>query len=208
MKISIKKYFYRSFSLIEVIIVVLIISIISSLANISIKKDDLDEAVKVLRLHLKYTRYIAHIDNKENIEDQEWMKKLWTLKFQKCSSSVGGFYYVIYSDSDGGTSHFKKVDTLKEPLSNKYLYSNSDCVVTKDESEDVLLTKKYDINKVEISCNKTSTIGQISFGHDGKVYSKLGSSPIEIVNPCHIDLYDKKNNHKRITIEPKTGYIY
>ena len=100
----------ESFTLIELIIVIVLIAIITSQANFNYKQNDLNDAAEVLKLHLNYTRYIAHIDNKEDIEDNEWRKKLWTLKFQRCSNSVGGLYYVIYSDKSGGTAHFKKMN--------------------------------------------------------------------------------------------------
>lgn len=186
-----------------------IISIISSQINFSFKNKELQNGYETLKLHLNYTRYIAHIDNKEDMENPAWKKGLWTLKFQRCSSSTGGLYYAVYSDESGGTAHFKKEETLKEPLSNKYLYSNSDCTVSKDESEDVLLTKKYGISEVKVSCNSTSAIGQISFGYDGKIYSKLGDNPLEITDTCIIRLYGKNDKDiKEIYIEPYTGYIY
>lgn len=198
----------KSFSLLELIILIVIIAIISSKIDFKYARNNLNDAVKTLKLHLNYTRYIAHIDNKKDIADDEWSKKLWTLKFQRCSSDIGGVYYVIYSDRSGGTAHFKKKDTLKEPLTNKYLYSNSDCIVSKDESDDVLLTKKFGINDVEISCNTTSSIGQISFGFEGKIFSSLGENIKEIKNKCTIKLIDDKGESVSLTVEPETGYIY
>ncbi len=118
-------------------------------------------------------------------------------------------YYNVYSDMHGGTAHYKKEDTLKDPLNNKYLYSNS-CQedMLNDKSKYILLTKEYGIKKVEVSCNTTSTIGQISFGYTGKIYSQLGSNIKEILSPCSIKLFDEKNNFQEIIVEPKTGYIH
>ena len=59
-----------------------------------------------------------------------------------------------------------------------------------------------------MSCNTTSTIGQISFGYDGKIYSQLGSNIKEITRTCIIKLIDKDNNFTQIAVEPKTGYIH
>jgi len=199
--------FIKSFSLLELIFTIILISIVIS---ISIPKNNLSKLNLVrdkILLNLNYTRYIAHIDNKFDIEDDEWERKRWTLKFQNCSSNIGGLYYVIYSDESGSTAAFKKEETLKDPLTKKYLYSNSDCVASDDESKDVLLTKEYGIEKVEVSCNTTSTIGQISFGYDGKIYSQLGTNIKEILNPCEIRFYDKTNNSVSIMIYPKTGFI-
>lgn len=115
----------------------------------------------------------------------------------------------MYSDTYGGTAHFKKTDTLKDPINSKYLYSNA-CSEDKlnDKSKYILLTKEYDIQKVDVSCNTTSTIGQISFGYDGKIYSQLGTNIKEITNRCKITMYDSKDNSIDIAIEPKTGYIH
>ena len=188
------------------ITLIAIVSFVSTSKNNSSK---LQLAKDKIILYLSYTRYIAHIDNKYTHDDPEWQKKLWTLKFFNCSSSIGGLYYVVYSDMEGGTAHFKKTDCLKDPTTNKYLYSNS-CEedTLNDKSKYILLTKQYDITSVDISCNTTSTLGQISFGYDGKVYSSLGSNIQEITQPCIITLKDKNNNTTNITIEPKTGYIH
>jgi hypothetical protein len=113
----------------------------------------------------------------------------------------------VYSDESGGTAHFKKSETLKDPLSNKYLYSSSSCTNRSDESKYILLTKEFDITRVNVSCNTTSTIGQISFGYDGKIYSELGVVPKEITKPCIITLYNSANQSKAIQIEPNTGLI-
>jgi len=201
------RIFRRSFSLLELIFVIVIVAIISSQIIPKSTISKLNLAVDKIILNLNYTRYIAHIDNKYDVEDEQWKKKLWTLKFQRCSSSVGGLYYVIYSDESGGTAHFKKSETLKDPLSLKYLYSTSSCINRYDTSKYILLTKEYGVTKVEVSCNTTDAIGQISFGYDGRIYSQLGSNPKEILNRCEIKLYDINDDFRTITIEPKTGYI-
>ncbi|MDC0933376.1 hypothetical protein OAR97_05955 [Arcobacteraceae bacterium] len=118
-------------------------------------------------------------------------------------------YYIVYSDMYGGTAHVKKKDTLKDPLNNKYLYSNGCTEDTlNDKSKFILLTEEFGINKVDVSCNTTSTIGQISFGYDGKIYSQLGTNIKEIPKKCTIKLFNKENNFKEIAIESKTGYIH
>lgn len=197
----------KSFSLIELIFVIVLIGIISSAIIPQTQISKLNLAANKIILYLNYTRYIAHIDNKHNIEDDEWEKKRWTLKFQRCSSTTGGLYYVVYSDTSGGTAHFKKAETLKDPLSNKYLYSGYDCENSYDESKYILLTKEFGVNKVDVSCNTTSSIGQISFGYDGKIYSNLGTTPKQIEESCRIKLFDKNNEFVTISIEPNTGYI-
>lgn len=198
----------KGFSIVELIIV---ISLITVMLIIAIPKQNISKlqlATDKILIYLNYTRYTAMIDNKYRVDDYEWEKKRWTLKFQNCSNEEDGFYFVVYSDQSGGTAHFKKAETLKDPLNNKYLYSGYDCIPNKDESSDILLTKKYGIKKIDISCNTTSTIGQISFGNDGKIYSQLGTNIEEIEQPCTIKLIDKQAKESLIIVEPNTGYIH
>ena len=191
------------------IFVLIILSIVASQVLPKTQISKLNLATEKIILYLNYTRYISHIDNKFNINDTEWERKRWTIKFLNCSSKNEGLYYNVYSDMYGGTAHYKKIDTLKDPINNKYLYSNG-CRKDQlnDKSKYVLLTKEYGIEKINVSCNTTSTIGQISFGFDGKIYSQLGTNIKEISEQCKISLFDKENNFTEIAIEPKTGYIH
>ena len=198
---------HKSFSLIELLTVIAIIAVVLSLALPKQNTSRLNLAVDKLSLYLNYTRYIALLDNKYTLDDNEWEKKLWSLKFQRCSNEVDGLYFVVFSDESGGTGAFKKQETLKDPLNNKYLYSSYQCEPRDNESKHILLTKEYGVKKVDISCNTTSTIGQISFGHDGQIYSQLGMNIQKITEPCHIRLYDFNGNSRGIKIEPETGYI-
>jgi len=198
----------KSFSIIEIITVIVIIALIIALALPKKTNYKLSLATDKLLLYLNYTRYIALLDNKFDIDDNEWEKKLWSLKFQRCSKEEDGLYFVVFSDESGGTGAFKKKETLRDPLNNKYLYSGYDCEPSSNESRNILLTKEYNISKVEISCNTTSTIGQISFGNDGKIYSQLGMSIKQIITPCIISLFDFSNNKQQIRIEPNTGYVH
>jgi len=198
----------KSFSILELIIVIALITIVTTVSTPKLNITKLQLATDKILIYLNYTRYIAMVDNKYDVDDSEWKKKRWTLKFQKCSNSDDGLYFVVYSDESGGTAHFKKTETLKDPMNNKYLYSGYDCIPNNDESPDILLTKKYGIKAVDMSCNTTSTIGQISFGNDGKIYSQLGTNIKEIEQPCFLKLIDNQLEESVIIIEAKTGYIH
>jgi hypothetical protein len=199
----------KSFSLLELIFVILIVGIIASQSTIKNNLSKIKLAKSQLLLHLKYTRYIAMLDNKYNFNDDEWFKKRWTLKFLNCQKSIGGIYYVIYSDMDGNGA-IKKDETLRDPLTNNYIYSFQ-CTKDKlnDKSNFVLLSEKYEIENISVSCNSTSTIGQISFGYDGNVYSRLGQNEenYKIDEPCSIKIYSKHNQVEEIIIHPNSGYI-
>ncbi len=202
----------QSFSILELIFAIVLISIVISQLIPKNNFSKLNLAADKIILYLKYTRYIAMIDNKFDIQDDMWFKERWTLKFQKCSKNVGGLYYVVFSDINHKGSP-NKSECLKDPITNKYLYSHYDCEASHDESKYILLTKEFGVTNIDISCNSTSTIGQISFGNDGKVYSRLGTTPdniskYEIKDTCYINMYDKQENKIIIAIEPETGYIH
>ena len=202
----------KTFSLIELIFTIVLISIILSQLIPKNNFSKLQLITNRLILYLKYTRYIALLDDKFDINNNLWFRQRWTLKFQKCKKSVGGLYYLIYSDKNQG-GHVNKNECLKDPVTKRYLYSGYNCIAKANESKYVLITKEFGIIKIDISCNKTKTIGKISFGNDGKVYAKLSTKSshgykFEIQNTCYINLYDKNNNKSTIGIQPKTGYIF
>ena len=201
-----------AFSLIELIFAIVLISIILSSFIPKNNFSKLNLAADKIILYLKYTRYIAMIDNKYNINDEMWFRERWTLKFQNCSKDIGGLYYVVFSDKNHGGG-INKGECLKDPITNKYLYSHYDCEASENESKYILLTKEFGVTKIDISCNSTSTIGQISFDYNGKVYSRIGTnsndiSKYEIKDICYINMYDIQKNMITIAIEPSTGFIY
>lgn len=201
-----------SFTLIETILTLFLITIISSFFYFKTSNNKIDIAVDRLLLYLKQTRYQALIDNKEENNNPLWHKKRWTFKFFRCKKNVGGLYYSIYSD-ENMKGHPNLDESLIDPLTQKRVYSTNACKESSDTSKYVLLTKEYGINSIDISCNMTSSIGQISFGSDGKVYAKLSSnkyakSEYEIKNKCKIVMKAQENEDRSIIIEGNTGYIY
>ena len=136
--------------------------------------DTLNIVTNKITIYLKQTRLQAFINDKYTSSDPLWHKQRWTLKFFRCKKSVGGLYYVIYSDTNK-TGHPSASESLKDPLTNKNIYSSNNCNENSKNSKYVLLSKEYDIVDVHLSCNETSSIGQLSFGSDSRVYSKLSN---------------------------------
>lgn len=201
--------FKKGFSLLELIFVIILIGIISSFFVFKNIDSSLDEASKRLVLYLKYTRYQALIDDKFDKDDDEWFRKRYSFRLRRCSNDTG-LYYTIHSDTNKN-GYISKSETLKDPLSDKYIYSSNTCEEVSSNSKYVLLTKNFDIQSVDVSCNETSSLGMIVFGNDGKIYSRfddIDALNYEINEPCNITLYDKNNNNKTIVVVPNTGYIY
>ena len=160
----------KSFSLLEII---LIISLLGFLYTVFIPKTQIskiDELTNRLILYLKQTRYQALINDKYSDNNELWHKQRWTLKFFRCRKSVGGIYYSIYSDKNT-SGHPSIEDSLKDSLSLKNIYSTNQCIENTNNSKYVLISQNFDIKEIEVSCNETSSLGQLSFGSNGKLYA-------------------------------------
>lgn len=209
-----KIYFKKAFTLLEVIAVISIMSIFYSsfIIKFDIKDHKLEAITKRLILYLKQTRIQALIDEKFDPNNPLWHKKRWSLKFFRCKNEIGGIYYSIYSDTNF-TGQVAKKESLKDPLTNKYIYSDNNCGYVEDRSKYVLLTKEYGVTNVVVSCNETDSLGQLSFGSSAELYSKLSNNNYEhyehlVTKACEIALYNQKGDSTTIVIEPITGYIY
>ncbi len=201
----------KSFSVLELILTITLISFLYITFLPKNKINNLDELTNRILLYMSYTRYVALIDNKFNLDDSLWHKKRWTIKFFRCRETEDGIYYSIYSDKNK-SGHPSSEDSLKDPLTKKNIYSSNYCKENSSNSKFVLLTKYFGITDVNISCNETTSLGQLSFGSDGKVYSKLSnyeneSLEYEIKEPCSIKFLTKDEKNKEIIIIPETSYI-
>jgi len=201
----------KAFFLIELIFVILLISFFSYIILPKKIEPEFDTAIDRLVIYLNQTKLQALIDDKFSSSDSLWHKQRWTLKFFNCRKSVGGIYYTIYSDTNM-TGHPNADESLKDPLSKKNIYSSNSCQENSSNSEYVLLTKKFGIENINISCNDTSSLGQISFGNDGNIYTRLSnidndSNAYLLENDCLIEFKSKNNETKNIKIYAKTGFI-
>lgn len=198
----------KAFSLLELIVVIVLMGIISSVLIYKNSNNSLDVVTKRVVLYLKYTRHQALIDDKFDKDDPQWFRKRYSFRLRRCVGE--GIYYTIHSDSNKN-GYISADETLKDPLTDKYIYSSNKCMENSSNSKYVLLTKVFGIDEVKMSCNDTSSLGMIIFGNDGKIYSRFAnddSTMYEITESCAITFYDKDKNSKTIMVEPTTGYIY
>jgi len=201
----------KSFSLFEIVIVVILITFLYSIFTPKQNQNKLNDITNRLSLYISYIRLKALLDDKFDKSDSLWHKKRWSIKFFRCRESEDGIYFIIYSDKNK-TGQPSIEDSLKDPLSNKNIYSSNFCQENDKNSKYVLLTKNFDITDVKISCNNTTSLGQLSFGNDGKVYSKLSNIEnefyeYEIDKECKISIKSKNGEVKEIKIHPKSGFV-
>lgn len=200
----------KSYFLLEIVLTISLIAFLYTLFIPKNKINNLEELTNKISLYLSYTRFKAFINDKFDSEDNLWHKKRWTIKFFRCRETEDGIYYSIYSDNNK-SGHPSAEDSLKDPLTKKNIYSSNYCKENNSNSKYVLLTKSFGITDVNISCNETTSLGQLSFGSDGKVYSKLSnyeneSSEYEIKEHCNIKFFTKDGKNKEIIIFPETSY--
>lgn len=200
-----------AFSVLELLFILILIGIMSYVVLLKPIMSDFDVAVKRIHIYLKQTRLQSFMQDHYTPNDPLWHKKRWSLKFLRCKKSQGGIYYVIYSDTNQ-TGHPSLNESLQDPLNKKYIFSTNSCNETDKTSPYVLLTSLYNIVDVQMSCNTTSSLGQISFGADGRVYTKLdardnASYEHELLNPCKIDFIHENGSKKSIIVHPKTGLV-
>ena len=201
----------KAFFLIELIFTILLLSLFSYLLIPKKIDPKFDTAVKRMVLYLNQTKLQAFIDDKFSATNPLWHKQRWTLKFLNCKESVGGIYYSIYSDTNM-KGHANANESLKDPLTKKNIYSSNECKENSSNSEYVLLTKNFGIESVNMSCNDTSSLGQISFGSDGNVYTRLSNNENDnsaylLKNDCFIEFKSKNNQIKKIKIYAKSGFV-
>ncbi|MDY0181258.1 type II secretion system protein [Aliarcobacter skirrowii] len=201
----------KSFFILELIIILIIFSIIYSTIYIKDSTYKFNLFVSKIELYLNFLRYKALIDDKTDLENSIWHKQRWTMKFLRCREDKGGGVYIsIYTDINE-KGHANKEEALKDPLTNRYITNSNSCK-DDDKYSSFTLLRNYNVKSVDISCNSTTSLGQISFGEDGRVYSRLSNVDnenyeYEITKPCFIKFTSDNNYEKEIIIYPKTGFI-
>lgn len=200
----------KSYFLLEIVLTISLIAFLYTFFVPKNKINNLEELTNKISLYLSYVRFKALINEKFDLDDNLWHKKRWTIKFLRCRESEDGIYYTIYNDKNK-SGHPNAEDSIKDPLTRKNIYSSNYCKENNSNSKYVLLTKIFGITDVNISCNETTSLGQLSFGSDGKVYSKLSnyeneSNEYEIKEPCSIKFVQKDGKNREIVIFPDTSY--
>lgn len=199
-----------SFTLIELLLVIIVVGLISTIPLINKETYTLEQAAKQIKLHIETTQLNSLKNDSFTYDDVEYYKEWWKIKFMRCKNN-SGLYYVVYSDKDRN-GYIKREECALDPLTKTKLYSNNDCIATDDESKIVLLTELYNIDKVDISCNNTSSIGEIVFDYKGRAHSKISDDEKRIYKnlldeKCTISLYSRDLKSISLEIEPQTGSV-
>ena len=208
----------KSFTILELIFVIVIIGILTSVILPRTQTNSLEQAANQVIAHIRYTQHLAMVDDRYDVNDNEWYKEKWQFIYGKSNSSsrdTGGYYaYSIFSDNALG--HTGKPDTsemAKNPL-NPYRYLSGGYSGTLDwesqkASKKLNIGYTYNIDKITYSgCSGK----RIAFDYLGRSFvgadNNWDSSVDGILSKqCKIILH-KGNNSISIYIEKETGYIH
>lgn len=222
----------KAFTMIEIVFVIIIIGIITAIAIPKLNNDNLQTAADQVISHIRYTQHLAMQDDKFNINDTQWFKGRWTIRFYKDLSFTGSYIptknysniwaYTIYSDKKNYSGNNPDVVGIaKNPENKEQLltggYNNTVHVEDPKSMEELRLNIKYGITDIKFSNGCRSNTTYISFDNIGRPFNtRPRTYPYEVGTPgwhklltkkCIISLYNKSDKID-IAIEPETGYVH
>ena len=197
------------FSMIELAFAVVVIGILASLAIPRMERDRQIEGIDNILSSIRYTQHMALVDDKTDPSDSHWQKKLWSIRFANTNNQNA--YYVIGSDANKNGS-ISKDESAIDPANGKHFYTANPTSVAEDESSNILLGKKFGINKITFS-GGCANVNHIAFDRLGRPHVGLGSATYKystyMKDDCNITFeYVDSTPGFTITIEPETGYAY
>jgi len=208
----------KSFTMLELIFVIVIIGILASVVIPNTKTNSLQEAATQVLSHIRYTQHLAMVDDRYDIDDNQWYKEKWQFIYGKSKSSsrdTGGYYaYSIFSDNASGHKGKPDISEMaKNPLNlNKYLsggYSGTLDWENSKASKKLNIGYSYGIDKIAYrGCGGK----RIAFDYLGRPFVGADNNWDDNVDgslkkQCKIILH-KGYDSINIYIEKETGYIH
>lgn len=196
--------------MIELVFVIIVLGILASLALPRLNRDIRQEAADNILSAIRYTQQLALLDNKVSTSTK-WQQTLWAIRFTGGSNA----YYTIGTD-DNNNSTISKEETAIDPTNGKYFYNSSGAfsTIAKDESPNIFLGHKYNINQINFSGGCSNNQKHIAFDHLGRPYNGIGTASWDFAKLMHTDctinfkFADRTIDDLNIIIEKQTGYAH
>ena len=208
MPIATRKPMKKAFTTIELIFVIVVIGILAAVVIPRLQSDRLQNAATLILSYIRYTQHLAIMDDRFRSNRSEWYQERWRIAFRDCSGPSTQKYFVVYRDLNhgGASSAPGKSESAINSLDGKYLYNDGSCNAQRDESEVVLIGKKFGINTLRLGGGCRNQY--IGFDEMGRPYNDLYHheyNPIE--SDCLITFGNDEGSFT-ITIAKETGYSY
>jgi type II secretory pathway pseudopilin PulG len=206
--------------MVELVFVIIMVGILFAIIIPAMQGSRLREAADQVISHIRYTQHLAMIDDKFDLNDNEWFKGRWQIIFDKGVRTDNQFSYSVFSDrrgtSGGYTGNADISEMAKNPLDPSKLLSGGSASFDFDDrraTKTMNLGNEYGISNVTFS-NSCSVGGsrRVIFDYLGRPMKgsiRYDTSPYPqnrlITERCNITLFDDFGNIT-ITIEPETGF--
>jgi len=208
MPIATRKFMKRAFTTIELIFVIVVIGILAAVIIPRFHSDRLRNAANHILTYIRYTQHLAMIDDRFQPNKDGWYKERWRISFRDCNGASTQKYFVIYRDLNhgGAASAPGKDESAINELDKKYLYNDGSCDVQSDESEAVLIGKKFGINALHFhgGCRNQ----YIGFDEIGRPYNDLYHHEYSPIRSDCLITFSNDEGSFTITITKETGYSY
>jgi len=218
----------KAFTMIEFVFVIIILGILASLAMDSSSRDLKQEAKDEILSAVRLARQMALTDNKHRPDNRvDWQKAYWRFEYRICTGSGGTKWTYRVGSSIDLKLNIDKSESAIDPVNGKYLYTAGDCnSLQPDESDSVLLTKKFGIKNIIMSgCNiigGSTTAKHIAFDFMGRPHRGVAGYDTKdehfsrlVKTDCNITFVmstdgdgDGIDDNFSLIVKPETGYAY
>ncbi|SHO81214.1 Putative periplasmic ATP /GTP-binding protein [hydrothermal vent metagenome] len=207
-----------AFSMIELIMVIVVIGILSSMVIPRFKRDIRQNAIDSIRSDILYTKQLALLDDKHNIDDVRWQRTYWKWRYTLCSDSDKVFYSVSSDMNEKG--NVNRSESAIDASNGKYLYqSNYFCregaTPHKDDSPRVIISEEFGIKSIINGGDCRGDVQSIAFDNFGRPHRGVESyaSPnyeFMLKKNCSFTFtfFDEDIKPFTIVIEAITGRIF
>ncbi len=208
-----------AFTMIELVFVIVVLGILASLAMGRMDRDLKQEAAETILSHIRLTQQLAMRDNKHRSDnDAKWQTAYWQFAMKACGDDIA---YRVGSDIglDGDINGISKVESAISPINGKYIFS-ADCEnIASDETDSVLLSKKFGIYNSGVTVSGGCDRKQITFDYLGRPHTQSGYANADfshiMTSDCNMTFVlstdsdnDGVDDNFTITIEAETGHAF
>jgi prepilin-type N-terminal cleavage/methylation domain-containing protein len=199
----------NAFTMLELVFVIVVVGILAAVFIPRFERDNAGEAAYQIARHIRLAQHHALIEDRFNDAPSgvDWKETLWRITFV---NGTNGQCYQVHADRDGNGGNPAQSERAVDPLTKKWLWSDTSCSdTTTGVNEDVLLWKSFGVNTVSVCGVATSAAGikNIAFDHLGRPGQISSHTMNYLTNDCNIYLTTNDGHNANITVYKNTGFV-